>query len=76
MTIDKSINVIEKRILPIYDNDTDHKSLVMAITTMRKYQKIADIIDNRYGKPTFITLDEVIKVVEDDSDECKFHRSI
>ena len=38
MSIDESINGIEKRILPIYDNDADHEALVTAIDTMRKYQ--------------------------------------
>ncbi len=32
---------------------------------LSKYQKIEDIVNNRYGKPVFKTLDEVIKVVED-----------
>jgi len=44
MTIDKAINGIEKRILPIFDNDADHQSLVKALDTMRKYQKIEEIV--------------------------------
>ena len=46
ITIDESINGIEKRILPIFDNDADHKALVKAIDTMRKYQKIKQILDD------------------------------
>ncbi len=64
MTIDEAINGVEKRILPIYDNDADHKALVTVIETMRKYQKIEEIVNDRYGKPVFKTMDEVIKVVE------------
>lgn len=44
MTIDEAINGIEKRILPIFDNDADHQSLVKALDTMRKYQKIEEIV--------------------------------
>lgn len=36
---------------------------------MRKYQKIEEIINDRYGKPVFKTLDEVIKVVEDGNEQ-------
>lgn len=39
MTIEESINGIEKRILPIYDNDADHEALVTAIDIMHKYQQ-------------------------------------
>lgn len=37
--------------------------------TMRKYQKIEEIVNDRYGKPVFKTLDEVIKVLEDGNDD-------
>ena len=43
-------------------------SFELAIDTMRKYQKIEEIVNDRYGKPVFKTLDEVIKVVEDGND--------
>lgn len=45
------------------------KSLDVSIATMRKYQKIEEIVNDRYGKPVFKTLDEVIKVVENGNDK-------
>ena len=45
MSIDEAINGVEKRILPIYDNDADHKALIIALDTMRKYQKIEQVLN-------------------------------
>lgn len=61
---------IEERIVQLarvkhYAAPTHYETLDVVIDTMSKYQKIADIIDNRYGKPVFKTLDEIIKVVEE-----------
>lgn len=36
-----------------------------SIDTMRRYEKIQEIVDDRYGKPTFKFMDAIIKVVED-----------
>ena len=67
MTIDKAINGVEKRILPIYDNDADHDALVKAIDTMRKYQKIVQIMERTVddGTSMYDTLEEIEEVVED-----------
>lgn len=73
MTLDESIEVLKEhlRILNV-DKGIEFwqevEALEVSLDTMRKYQKIADIIDNRYGKPVFKTLDEIIKVVEDGND--------
>lgn len=37
----------------------------IAIETMRKYQKIQEIVENRNIKPPLTTLNRIIKVVED-----------
>lgn len=52
----------------VSDLDKDIEAYDTAINTMRKYQKITEIVNDRYGKPVFKTLDEVIKVVEDGKD--------
>lgn len=68
MTIEESINGVEKRILPVYDNDADHEALVTAINTMRKYEKIEQILkDIPYGADT--TVRRIQKVVEDGNDD-------
>ncbi len=77
MTIDEVIKDIELtceylKITGVFDNPANEKckpSLDIAIDTMRKYQKIEEIVNDRYGKPVFKTLDEVIKVVEDGNDK-------
>lgn len=72
MTIDKSINGIEKRILPIYDNDADHEAIVTAISTMRKYQKIQEIMNELNGDfyGSYLkdrqTLEKIYEVIEDE----------
>lgn len=42
-----------------------YEILTSLIDIAKKYQKIEEIVNDRYGKPVFKTLDEVIKVVED-----------
>jgi len=71
LMIEKSINGIEKRILPIYDNDADHEALVTAIDTMRKYQKINALYleykAQNIGFDTFAL--ETMKVLKDDNNK-------
>ena len=71
MTIDKAINGVEKRILPIYDNDADHQVLVKAIETMRKYQKIVQIMERTVddGTSMYDTLQEIEEVIEDGNED-------
>lgn len=74
MTIDESINGIEKRILPIYDNDADHEALVMATNIMRNYQKIQEIVrwnnaPSPYYKPDGQLFREIIEVLADGNDD-------
>lgn len=40
MTIDESMDGIEKRILPIYDNDADHEALVTAIASLAAWDRV------------------------------------
>jgi myosin-crossreactive antigen len=72
MSIEDAINGIEKRILPIYDNDADHKALVMAIDTMRKYQKIVDIVslnDEEFKQCGLKELKVILEVIADGNDD-------
>ena len=42
-----------------------YDAVTIAISTMRKYQQIEQIVNDRYGKPTLKFMDAIIKVVED-----------
>ena len=69
MTIDEAIRRIDEH-NHIHQNKEPRAVYIteafdVAINTMRKYQRIEEIVNDRYGKPVFKTLDEVIKVVED-----------
>jgi hypothetical protein len=62
MTIDDARTALEKeRKYALHENK---QAFNVAISIMRKYQHIEQIVNDRYGKPTFI--DAIIKVVEDD----------
>lgn len=70
ITIEESINGIEKRILPIFDNDADHKALVKALDIMCKYQKIEQVT-KEWGRSGLLQdkfYDLINEVVEDGND--------
>ncbi len=69
ISIDKAINGVEKRILPIYDNDADHQALITAIETMRKYQKIQEIVGNYGFDSSWLCLKKIREVMEDGNDD-------
>lgn len=46
-------------------HDKDNKSVDFAIDTMRKYEEIEKIVEDRNGKPPLTTLNEIIMVVEE-----------
>jgi hypothetical protein len=68
MSIDESLEWLISR-KEHYEMDDDCQELAQAldtsINTMREYQKIENIVNNRYGKSVLKILDEIIKVVED-----------
>ena len=62
MSIDEAINGVEKRILPIFDNDEDHEALEIALDTMRKYQKIIDaMLMNDMVENIYFAIEEILK---------------
>lgn len=63
MTIDKAIEIINHYL--DYPKGEVRKALLVAISTMRKYKKIEQIVEDRYGKPLFKFMDAIVKVVED-----------
>ena len=72
MTIAKPIQTLEylrdSGVFPFSTVDEvlyTEESIDVAIDTMRKYQKIEQIVNDRYGKPTFKFMDAIVKVVED-----------
>ena len=69
MAIDEAIKGVEKRILPIFDNDADHKALDMAIDTMRKYQKIAEIVKAWNDNNSFDSMIQINEVIENGNDD-------
>ena len=75
MTIDEAILYMELYKLKlnnsVSDLEKDIEAYDIAIDTMRKYQQIEQIVDDRYGKPTFKFMDAIIKVVEDGKEESK-----
>lgn len=65
MSIEESINGIKKRILPIFDNDADHKALETAIDTMRKYQMMQADYEARLKVEKVAMLTEIqLEIVE------------
>lgn len=60
MSIEESINGIKKRILPIFDNDADHKALETAIDTMRKYQMMQADYEARLKVEKVAMLTEIL----------------
>ena len=64
MTIDDAIETIEY----LKTQNSQLKSLDVAISTMRKYQKIEEIVNNyiNSGKPYISVIDEDIKEVLED----------
>ncbi len=65
MLIDKSINGIEKRILPIYDNYADHEALVTAIDTMHKYQQLQADYETRLKADMVAMLTDIQLEIEE-----------
>lgn len=74
MGIDEHIGVIEdlKSTMSVCMSEPEKTeicaSLGEAVSTMRKYQQIEQIINYRYTKSVSETLDEIVKVVEDGND--------
>lgn len=65
MTIDEIIQELERtKDYPASDPASD-EALNGAISIIHKYQKIKQIVEDRYGKPTFKFMDAIVKVVED-----------
>ena len=63
MTID---NII-KELLINKEDDTyvlGNETIDFAVDTMRKYQKIEEILHNGFGKGVYAVFDEIVKVVE------------
>lgn len=69
MTIDKSINLLtdylEWQKLHGMDGTGIDEATRNLIDVAKKYQKIEQIVSDRYGKPTFKFMDAIVKVVED-----------
>jgi hypothetical protein len=64
MTIEEARTALGKeRKYALHENK---QAFDVAVETMRKYQQIEQIVNNRYGMPTFKFIDAIIKVVEDD----------
>ena len=66
MTIDEAIKQLETYTILCGKYKAAYD---LAVDTMRKYQKIEEIVNDRYRDPVSKTLDEVIKVVEDGNDD-------
>jgi hypothetical protein len=72
MTIDEAITWIitisehEGEDIPIYD--TDVEAIKTAVSTMRKYQKIEQILDD-YDLEAWEVLEMIKKVIEDGKDD-------
>jgi hypothetical protein len=66
MTIEEAIEHGKEQ-LEIFGGE--HNEFIQtAISTMRKYQKIEQIVSDRYGKPMVNFMDAIVKVVEDGKD--------
>ena len=69
LTRKQVINILETlklewgELAPPEDNICD--ALVYAIDDIKKLEMVEQIVNDRYGKPTFKFMDEIIKVVED-----------
>ena len=66
MTIDEALKVW----LPVIQMGVEtmpecKEALDLAIDTMRKYQKIEQILHNGFGKGVYAVFDEIVEVVED-----------
>lgn len=46
-----------------------YDAIDVGVDTMRKYQKIEEIVENRNSKPPLTTLNRIIKVVENGNDD-------
>lgn len=79
MTIEDCINELQKLKLPISKHDlsfhfvehTRNKTVETAIDTMRKYQKIVQIMERTVddGTSMYDTLQEIEEVIEDGNDD-------
>ncbi len=68
LSIDKTISELEILKKNTFSYMTANQAFTTAIETMKKYQKIEQIVEDRYGKPTFKFMDAIVKVVEDGND--------
>ena len=66
MTIDEAIKQLEAYTIPCGKYKVAYD---LAVETMRKYQKIEQIVADRKGKLVLDTLVAIIKVVEDGNDD-------
>ena len=46
----------------------EHDCVYGALDIINKYQKIEQIVEDRYGKPIYKFMDAIVKVVEDGND--------
>ena len=68
MTIDEAIEIISDidKAYRTFSN-MEYEAMQKSIETMRKYQKIEQIIHNGFGKGVYAVFDEIVKVVEDEN---------